>query len=367
MTTRCGIEVIIVDGGSRDGTIGCVRRIVKGCREAREAGSGRMNVVLIEGAAGLSRGRRVNIGVRAARGDFVVLMHADSLLPNAFDRVVMETLIPYDLGKLKPTLLPTTKPIVAGVLPLAVESSINPADDPHLPAVLWCANYATERLEMPFHPGQVIFLRTETFRMVGGCPDQMLFERYELVRRVARVGRFWVAPREFAAVVGVDGGRSLVEGFGKVVGGEDEEVEGESSIATGGGDDEGDTSSGSEKIGGEIMEIPRRNSGSMRSGFSDRRNQSNLRARKMGQQREKVEDDGGRPSSSSAGYERESTRKRRTSSSGKRGKYSGASFSTHSGSTASTPTSHASPSIFSSSSYAVGSSFGGEIGSLASR
>ncbi len=72
--TRRPDEVIVVDGGSVDGT-----------REAFEA-SGRVTV-LVEPGAGISRGR--NVGIRAAAHDVLALTDADCVLdPTWLERVV---------------------------------------------------------------------------------------------------------------------------------------------------------------------------------------------------------------------------------------------------------------------------------------
>jgi rSAM/selenodomain-associated transferase 2 len=59
-------EVVITDGGSRDGTLDL----------ARERGA-----VVVSGGPG--RGAQLNRGARAARGDVLVFLHADTLLPPA--------------------------------------------------------------------------------------------------------------------------------------------------------------------------------------------------------------------------------------------------------------------------------------------
>ncbi|QDZ18088.1 nucleotide-diphospho-sugar transferase [Chloropicon primus] len=62
------LEVIVVDGGSRDGTAGRVRKA-----RARR-------VALIETDFG-SRAKQMNEGARVAKGDFVMFLHADTVPP----------------------------------------------------------------------------------------------------------------------------------------------------------------------------------------------------------------------------------------------------------------------------------------------
>ncbi|HJV54412.1 MAG TPA: glycosyltransferase, partial [Methylomirabilota bacterium] len=60
------IEIIVVDGGSRDGTPDVVR--------------GQAGVRLLEGARG--RASQMNAGARQAGGDVLLFLHADTRLPD---------------------------------------------------------------------------------------------------------------------------------------------------------------------------------------------------------------------------------------------------------------------------------------------
>ena len=66
-----GHEVILVDGGSADGT----------CEIAADAVD---RVLQCEP----NRGAQMNHGARAARGNILVFLHADTLLPGDFDRIL---------------------------------------------------------------------------------------------------------------------------------------------------------------------------------------------------------------------------------------------------------------------------------------
>jgi rSAM/selenodomain-associated transferase 2 len=72
---RRGHEVIVVDGGSNDGT----PQLAAGLCDR-----------LIVSAAG--RARQMNAGARAARGGILLFLHADTQLPPLADRAVIEAL-----------------------------------------------------------------------------------------------------------------------------------------------------------------------------------------------------------------------------------------------------------------------------------
>src|SRR5437660_8335341 len=70
-----GAEVIVVDGGSRDGTL--------------EAARPRADKVI---TAPRGRGSQMNAGAAAAAGDVLLFLHADTRLPPEADRLVVDAL-----------------------------------------------------------------------------------------------------------------------------------------------------------------------------------------------------------------------------------------------------------------------------------
>src|ERR1019366_6674067 len=72
---RRGVEVIVVDGGSSDGTPERAR-------------------VLADRVIAAARGRslQINAGAAAARGDVLLFLHADTRLPENADRLVLDGL-----------------------------------------------------------------------------------------------------------------------------------------------------------------------------------------------------------------------------------------------------------------------------------
>ncbi|HZM37099.1 MAG TPA: TIGR04283 family arsenosugar biosynthesis glycosyltransferase [Burkholderiales bacterium] len=77
-----GHEVIVVDGGSADGT----REIAQGLADAA--------IVAPRG-----RASQMNAGARAARGDALVFLHADTRLPSRGDEAILESLRTHAWGR----------------------------------------------------------------------------------------------------------------------------------------------------------------------------------------------------------------------------------------------------------------------------
>jgi rSAM/selenodomain-associated transferase 2 len=164
-------EIVVVDGGSRDGTPD-IARGVPGVR------------VL---SAPRGRGMQLNAGARAARGDVLLFLHADASLPLDAASWVAGALA--DPG------------VVAGAFRLRTIAD----GGPHwLAPLLRLADLRARLTRFPYGD-QAVFVRRAAFELVGGFPDQPLMEDVELARRLRRVGRI----RTVAGVVRVSGRRFL--------------------------------------------------------------------------------------------------------------------------------------------------------------
>lgn len=149
-------EVVVADGGSTDGT-----------RELAEAAGAR--VVL----SAPGRGRQQNAGARAARGNVLLFLHADTTLPSDFPRRVFEALRE-----------PRT---AAGAFRFRLD-----ADGWRMRWVEGMVAARCKLFGMPYGD-QAIFARRETFERAGGFPDSPVMEDYELVQRLKRHGRVVIA------------------------------------------------------------------------------------------------------------------------------------------------------------------------------
>jgi rSAM/selenodomain-associated transferase 2 len=148
-SVRDHAEVIVVDGGSTDGT-----------RAAAEAAGA--TVI----GAGRGRGVQLDAGARAARGDWLIFLHADTRLEAGWAAA----------------LLALPDAVAGGAFRFAL--------DPPRPAYRWLEAGVALRCRLFRLPygDQGLFARREVYSGIGGFRPLPLMEDVDLVRRLARAG-----------------------------------------------------------------------------------------------------------------------------------------------------------------------------------
>ena len=150
MSVRRRVEVIVVDGGSSDGTVEIVR------------GRG---VTLVTSERG--RGRQMRAGACAARGEALWFLHADTQpLPESVERIVEALRDPE---------------VVAGNFQLRFDGTRRAAR-----FLTWL--YPQLRKLGLAYGDSAIFVRREAYEQVGGFQPFPIFEDLDLVRRLRRRG-----------------------------------------------------------------------------------------------------------------------------------------------------------------------------------
>jgi rSAM/selenodomain-associated transferase 2 len=144
-----GAEVIVVDGGSRDGT-----------RPLAERHADRV----IEAPRG--RAHQMNAGAAEARGEAIVFLHADTRLPAGADRSIAAALERREWGRFD----------------VAIEGASR-----WLPVIAAFMN-ARSRLTGIATGDQGLFVRREAFAAVGGFPPIPLMEDVAFSKAMKRRG-----------------------------------------------------------------------------------------------------------------------------------------------------------------------------------
>ena len=147
-----GVEIIVVDGGSRDST--------------REI-AGELADKVVDSPRG--RGLQMNAGARAASGEILLFVHADCSVPvGAYDSICHVL---------------SDEKVVAGAFCLRIDHKRAWAR-----VVEWIANRRSRLTGVPYGD-QGLFTRRETFEAVGGFKDIPLMEDIEIAGRLKGMGR----------------------------------------------------------------------------------------------------------------------------------------------------------------------------------
>jgi len=147
-----GVEVLVIDGGSNDGTLA-----------AAAPGADRLIV------APPGRARQMNVGAAAARAPVLLFLHADTRLPANADELILKGL--------------AVSGLVWGHFDVRIESSSR-----WLPLVAWLMNLRSRATGIATGD-QAMFVTRGAFAALGGFPDQALMEDVELSTRLLRCGR----------------------------------------------------------------------------------------------------------------------------------------------------------------------------------
>ena len=154
-------EIIVVDGGSTDGT--------------RESLSNHLpaNVRVIDGPRG--RGNQLNAGARVATGGVLLFLHADTRLPaDALQRIS--------------TVLANSEVVGGGFCMRFLEN------EPWILRVVEAGINLRTRVFRSPTGDQAIFARQGAFAAAAGFADWPLFEDVDFVHRMKRLGSFGISP-----------------------------------------------------------------------------------------------------------------------------------------------------------------------------
>ena len=146
------VEILVVDGGSADGT----RDLLQHPR-----------IRLLETRKG--RGHQLDFGARAARGEMLWFLHADTLITAEAEAELRRAL--------------ADPAINSGNFCLVFDGPTRGAQ-----WMTWIYRYL--RLIGLCYGDSGFFVRADVYHQVGGFKDYPIFEDLDLLRRLRRVGRF---------------------------------------------------------------------------------------------------------------------------------------------------------------------------------
>ena len=151
-------EIIVVDGGSNDGSQKVIQSLT--------------NVILIESEKG--RAKQLNAGAKAASGTILYFLHCDSFPPKNFDLDIVKQVT---IGNL------------AGCFRMKFDYS-HP--------VLWVSQWFTRFNHISCRGGdQSLFVTKELFNKIGGYDENFtIYEDNEIIKRLYQKSKFVVIQKD---------------------------------------------------------------------------------------------------------------------------------------------------------------------------
>lgn len=154
------LEIIVVDGGSRDQTINIANFVSKQLASS-------LSIKIIATTAG--RAHQMNTGAVVAKGDILLFLHGDTCLPPQFNLLLLQAL--------------QDAVTVAGAFELQINAQL-----PGLRLVEKMVNMRSRFFSLPYGD-QAIFMKKSVFEEIGGFPNLPIMEDFELMLALRKLGK----------------------------------------------------------------------------------------------------------------------------------------------------------------------------------
>ena len=150
-------ELLLVDGGSADRTTEIAQRFSR--------------VI----SSPLGRAAQMNIGADVATGEVLLFLHADTLLPDDAFSAIEHAL--------------KAQEVIGGAFRICFN-----CDQWPYRLVAFTTNLRS-RIRKIFTGDQAYFVRSISFKAIGGFPDQPLMEDLEIITRLRKIGKVVLLPQ----------------------------------------------------------------------------------------------------------------------------------------------------------------------------
>ncbi|MGB3208333.1 MAG: TIGR04283 family arsenosugar biosynthesis glycosyltransferase [Crinalium sp.] len=151
------VEIIVVDGGSKDETIALAKSF---------------GVQVI--SSGIGRATQMNVGATVATGAILLFLHADTRIPPNFDILIRQALA----GN-----------FIAGAFELKIDANLR-----GIRLIENMVNLRSHLFSLPYGD-QAIFIWSKVFHEIGGFPDLPIMEDFVFIRQLKKLGKIEIIPQ----------------------------------------------------------------------------------------------------------------------------------------------------------------------------
>lgn len=156
------IEIIIVDGGSTDKTKAKITESTINNRQIKLVTSSQ-----------LGRANQMNYGAALARGEILLFLHADTILPVNYQQIAQSSL--------------KRKNVIVGAFQLSINSPKK-----SLRLVERMVNLRSRFLSLPYGD-QGFFITKDNFKRLGGFADLPIMEDFDFIQKAKSNGKIVIA------------------------------------------------------------------------------------------------------------------------------------------------------------------------------